>query len=253
LQTKGRRIKIATHNVYWFQGHPFSRDQPGEENRVVFARLCALYAQKEFDLLCLQEIQSREVADRFLQAMGMRGLYAPGNLYPHYGSLIAVRPGFTLEDRTIEAPSLRERSRMVATVSGPGITLRIANLHLTSGRQSGPAQAGTARARELEEFLSLHGETTDLLVGDLNEDRGRGNVSPLLEAEGLVDAAVATGNDGISASVKSASRTDMIWLRQRWQKHLTGYGVIQEEVAVDDLPGKTFLSDHRPVWVTLEL
>ncbi len=247
------QIKILTHNVYWFQGHPFSGDQPGQENPVILQRLCALYAQTEADLLCFQEIQSENVADKAFQATGMHGIYSPGNRYPHYGGLIAARSGYTLENRMVKAPSLRERSRMVATLSGFGGTLEIANLHLTSGRQSGPAQAGSARAREIEEFLFLHGNSADVLVGDFNENRDGGTVSRLLEANGFVDAAVVSGQEATPASVKSNARTDMIWLHQRRQKHLTGYGVIQGELIVEDLPGKTFLSDHRPVWVTLDL
>lgn len=245
------QIKILTHNVYWFQGHPFTGDRPEQEHPIIFQRLCALYAQTGADLLCLQEIQSENVADKAFHATGMHGIYSPGNLYAHYGGMIAARSGYPLENRTVQAPSLRERSSLAATVSGFGATLEIANLHLTSGRQSGQGKAGLARAGEIGEFLSTYGNQTDVLVGDFNENRDGGTVSRLLEENGFVDTAVVSGQEATSASVKSHARTDMIWVHQRIQKYLTGYGVLHEEFAVDDLPDKTFLSDHRPVWITL--
>jgi len=243
-------VKIISHNVYWFQGHPFSESCPGAPNQEILRRLCTLYREKEAAILCLQEIQSEDVAMAVAAEMQMDVLYTPGAIHAQYGSMIAtsLRSPFRLPNG---APTILERSLVAARVPLPSGTLGVTSIHLTSGRQTSPAEAKAARVREISEFLTSHGVETDILAGDFNEDPD-GEVAGLLRARGFVDTASVFGKASIGASVSGTRRRDLIWVKAKWQSRLLDYGVVQEELAVSDLKGKSFLSDHRPVWITLE-
>ncbi len=242
-------IRVVSHNVYWFQGHPFSGTNPGAVEPEVFQRLCHLYRSLEPTVLCLQEIQGAEVSTALAAQMQMETLYSPGGVYPQYGCLLASKlcPAAPFP----KGPTL-ERSIVAAHIPLPKGTLGIASIHLSSGRQTGPAAAKAARLQEMTEFLARHEAEIDIIAGDFNE-APNGGVGDLLRARGFVDASTIFGKEEVSTRAGGNGRKDLIWIKAERQNQVVDYGVAIEELAADDLPDKAFLSDHRPLWVTLEL
>lgn len=241
-------MKIVSHNAFWFQGHPFATDQPTGENPEIFAKLCALYQNIDADILCIQEVQNEDVAEKTRRTLEMNAIYAPGNIHRSYGAMIASRTDYSIAEVDAgNSDSLLERSLVVAEIAG----LTIANIHLTSGRQSLEGNAGDARCREIEGFLSACGERTDVILGDFNECGGNA-VSRKLEAAGFRDAALVSGRAGIPTVEWGDYRFDAIWIKERLVVNLRGYGVIREGFAADGVPEKTLLSDHYPVWIDLD-
>lgn len=58
------RIRLVSHNAFWFQGVPFPSDEPGEPQPEVLEGLLTVYRALEPNLLCLQEVQPVECAQR---------------------------------------------------------------------------------------------------------------------------------------------------------------------------------------------
>jgi len=237
--------------VYWFQGHPFQSDKPHDAHPEILRRLCSLYLDKGADVICLQEIQNPEVASQVLECTSMKGTYSPGMMYAQYGALIAARTDWDFENQPTSCS--RERSLVVATVSHPEhpCTLNIANIHLPSGRQATSQTPREVREEGIRCFLSLHDDTTDVLVGDLNEEYEFG-VSDRLEEAGFVDAAMVAGQEDIPASTKGTGRRDMIWIKSRLKKNLLDYQVLHDHFDIKDISDKLTLSDHFPVMITLK-
>jgi endonuclease/exonuclease/phosphatase family metal-dependent hydrolase len=261
-------IKIITHNAFWFQGAPFAGSEPPAPDPVILGRLCALYRESGADILCLQEIQSAEAAATVGRALGgVPVLYVPGNLYPQYGVLLATLRGATIEPLLPDNPrqTSLERAFLIARITGDGWTLDLANTHLTSGRQTGKARAFAVRLKEAEEIFShptpprraagadapMRAGAFDFFLGDLNENAGN-SLSGFLASKGFADAAGLFDRSSRPSLAEGQSRIDQIWVAAPWQKRVIDYGVGGEELAVHDLPGKRYLSDHRPVWIVLE-
>ena len=241
-------ITVVSHNAFWMQGHPFEGDQPGGPVEAIVSGLADRYRGVRPDVLCLQEIQSAEAFGAISAAMALPGSYTPGRELRQYGACALSADARILADSgSTPAPFTRAFQLIEAGAAGRG--LRIANVHLPSGRQIGAAEGAARRLAELEAILRLD-PPPDVLCGDLNERPG-GAVSDYLARQGFVDAAAITGNADRCTSI-GGTRGDYIWLRRSIADRLRDYGVCPPADFLADVPGKTFLSDHLPLWISVE-
>lgn len=241
-------ITVVSHNAFWMQGHPFDGDRPGGPVGPIVSGLAGHYRHVAPDVLCLQEIQSAEAFGAISAAMALPGSYAPGREHRQYGACTLSADARIMADSgSTRAPFTRAFQLIEVGPKGRG--LRIANVHLPSGRQLGAAEGAARRLAELESILR-HDPPPDILCGDLNERPG-GAVSDYLAGQGFVNAAVITGKADRCTSI-GGTRGDYIWVRQPVADRLRDYGVCPPADFRANVPGKTFLSDHLPLWISVE-
>ena len=243
-------MKILSHNVYWFQGHP-SRwgDERVTEAPEVVAALTRLYASVEADVLCLQEVHRSDLAETTAHELGMTSwLHAPGGLRPDYGGVVMSRKGARCRDCTrVDSATVHERVHLRASLAWNAGRLELAMVHLPSNRFTGSADAGdTVRIAELKRALA-EPPRPDVVVGDMNCPPDSPPYRFMLEA-GYVDAAVAVGGEAAQKH-----KVDYIWLDERCADRLTGFNVLDGGDFCRTTPsGDTWqLSDHPPLLMEL--
>lgn len=245
-----KTITVLSHNVFWFQGMPFAGDSPPAPDPVCMGALCEFYRAVSPDLLCLQEVQSVTAFEEAGLRLGMEGTYCPGRQLPQYGGAVYWKPGVArkIRDSAEDDFPVQRMWQIVEIQKADGGVVPVANVHLPSARQLGREKAGIQRVRELEEAV-LHGAPSpEVLVGDLNELPGQA-VGAALERKGFKDAAVLFGADEFATRVKGG-RGDYIWVTP--QAGALSYKVTGRGKLVAAKEGKEFLSDHLPLWITLE-
>lgn len=243
-------MKLLTHNVYWFQGHPsrWGVERVAEAPEVL-AALTRLYAANRADVLCLQEVHRSDLAESLAQALGLDNwLHAPGGLRPDYGGAVASRHRAPLRDLTRpDGGPPHERVHLRASVERPGGPLEVAAVHLPSNRFATSREAGdVARVAELQRVLAGP-DRPHMVVGDLNCQPD----SPpyhFLQEEGYADAELLSRGDGARPR-----RVDYVWLDPSCVEDLADFTVLDSgpfcRAAVD---GSTWrLSDHPPLLVDL--
>ncbi len=243
-------MRIVSHNAFWFQGMPFTTDRPGEPVQAVMDALVGIYLELRPDVLALQELQDRATFERLARAVGMPGTYAEGAELGQYGVATFYRNGQPVADGKAGQP---RPQRMWQTVELPGRRLpavRVCNIHLPSSRQLGRELAVQRRVAELRSVLCSP-EPPAVLLGDLNEPPG-GPVGRCLMSLGYLDAAVVTGQAHRPTNV-AGKRGDQIWVQRRLEGCIHGYGTLPRERMVGDAAARTFLSDHFPLWLDLDV
>ncbi len=234
-------ITIASHNAYWMQGHPFAGDRPGGAVDGIVSGLAGHYRDIGADLLCLQEIQSPEAFGAVAAAMHAPGEYTPGRELGQYGTCFLSAAARMLADSS-SLPFTR--AFQIIELDG----LRVANVHLPSGRQLGPEAGAARRVAEIRSVVE-HESRPVVICGDLNERPHRA-VSEYLAGAGFVDAAEITGNGDRCTSIGGV-RGDYIWVSGSVAARVESYGVRKPHELLADVDGKSFLSDHLPLWVSL--
>jgi hypothetical protein len=91
-------LRIVSHNVFWFQGHPFAPDTPPAADARILASLTGIYGGLKPDLLCLQEIQDASASTLAGEALGLEGVYSAGCRLPQYGAATYWKAGRLLAD-----------------------------------------------------------------------------------------------------------------------------------------------------------
>ena len=247
-----KQLTVLSHNAFWFQGVPFLSDVPPEPHPEVLKRLCAIYREVNPDVICLQEVQGQETFEMVSAHLGTTGYYSPGIVLPQYGGAVSWHPD---SGRIISSSqgSVVKTQRMWQTVevAGNDCRLRICNAHLPSERQLGRERAATQRIAELEDAIRSCEAGPDVITGDFNE-RPAGPVGECLERHGYVDTAVLSDSADVPTNIGDG-RGDYIWIKRQLGNCMVEYGVAgKQELACDDT-GKQYLSDHLPLWITLEL
>lgn len=242
-------IRILTHNVYWFQGHPYSGDQPSAPVTGILNECLALYRTIGADLLCLQEIQSAMTAASVGAALEMESQYLAGGEFPQYGGCVIGNDLEAVDPAESVAQFHPTRIWQRVNVPTRDGLLRLVNVHSPSDRQLGAASEN----RRVAEFRAGLTEQppVDIIVGDFNERPGM-PVSQLLTAAGYVDCAAATGNGDRSTSI-GGKRGDWIWIRAALAGKLKKYDVVKPKDFLSCTPGKQFISDHMPLWIDLDI
>ena len=95
------------------------------------------------------------------------------------------------------------------------------------------------------------GARPDVVVGDFNEPPG-GQTSRYMARQGYCDAAVVAGQ-AFRPTGLGGGRGDYIWIDQMLRERLIEYGVLAKESMRAPGSGTEFLSDHFPLWITLNV
>lgn len=243
------RITILCHNVLWFQGMPYTSDQPSAPTHAVLNRLCGLYRDLAPDVLCLQEIQDDETHRKVSAAVGMAGAFCPAHRQPQYSGAVYWRQGKLAAD---SATANAHPWRMWQKVLVPTGThdLVVCNIHLTSSRQLDKETAARARLADLEQMLA-HPPRPDIVAGDFNEGPG-GPSTAFLMQHGYVDSAPLLQSK-VRSTGEGNPRGDQIWVSDALQHCVAGFSVIAWDKLKCAIPGKTHLSDHLPLRLDLEI
>lgn len=242
---------ILSHNTFWFQGAPFPSDNPPEPDPNVLRRLCAIYRQVSPNVICLQEIQSQAAFAMVRDCLGMSGCYCPGTTLPQYGGAVFWRTGCGKPAQDCrQAAHGNQRMWQVVEASAGGRRLLICNIHLPSHRQIGRAQAAAQRVAELQNLLRGCATQPEVIAGDFNEQPG-GPAGAYLESQAYADAAVLAERAHLPTNT-AAGRGDYLWLKRQDAGGLLAYNVVRQEDLAWDQPGKQYLSDHLPLWITLK-
>lgn len=240
------KVRLLSHNVFWFQGYPFATDQPPAPREEIMDGLAKIYIENNIDILCLQEVQSEEAAKAIASKIGELGehyLYQAGGRLPQYGGAIFSR--WPLQPLNIAEEGYQpERILQGATVLLPnGESLRVANLHLPSNRQLG-AQGAQVRLSEAAKAA----DKADVVVGDFNM-----RPPALLKERGYLDVAEICGANNLVTHLYTY-RGDQVWLTEKMKDRLRGFIFIPREklnIRKKDSE-KTILSDHWPVGLLLD-
>lgn len=250
------RLRILTHNAYWFQGSPslWGEERPCAHHDVLLS-LAQLYDSLAPDVLCLQEVYSTEDAEWLGDRLSMTGCHSPGGRLTDYGGAVLVKDAnarvanCTFGDG--HANPDFERVCFRTELPWPsGRKLIVVNVHLPSNRFADAQQAARQREKELEQVLRAT-PRPDVIAGDLNSVPGQ-EVSRLLTGAGFLDAAVLAGRDG-QPTTPGRRRIDYVWIHANHGQALADYEVIDDERISARALGTQFLSDHFPVCVTLAL
>jgi len=243
-------LRILSHNTFWFQGTPFSTDDPPEPDKSILFSLRDVYRALEPDVICLQEIQSRKAFNVISEAMDFTGSYCEGNGLAQYGGAILYRKGRPIAD-SHGSPGGTQRIWQICEVRTGGTRcLRVCNIHLPSRRQLSADQAAERRLAELSEVVH-QASAPEVIAGDFNEEPG-GEAGEYMSEHGYLDAAALTDRSSLSTTL-GGKRADYIWLHHSLRECVVGYCVLTAEQCAGPAPGKEYLSDHLPLWVTLDL
>ena len=255
LSFHAANMRILSHNVFWFQGVPFAGDSPGPPRGRVVDALGGIYHSLRPDVLCLQEIQSKEAFQAIAQRMEMRGIYRPGSLYPQYGCAVLVREGLELalleaETLPTESPQRCHLLTRIHPVADSGKSWILANVHLPSGRQVGPEAAKAIRAGEVAQTLRWK---PLIMLGDFNETPG-GGTDALLQDHGYEEPCSEQAGEMIPSTL-GGRRIDRFWIQQTARNGMFSrisdlQALETNRMRVADGPVSAW-SDHLPIWVDL--
>ena len=243
------RQTILSHNTFWFQGAPFETDRPGAPDRAILSPLVSIYRALAPDVLCFQEVQDEGAFDLLAAEMDMPGRHTPGGLLRQYGGAAFWRCGRCLAESTSCERASQRMWQIVEVPAGAAGALRVCNVHLPSSRQAG-AEAGRLRLRELA-CVAEGDARPDVIVGDFNERPG-GPVGDYLTRQGYLDAAALTGQ-AFRPTGLGDGRGDYAWVDRRLRGRLVEYAVLSREDLRAAGAGKDCLSDHFPLWITVDV
>ncbi len=241
-------MRILCHNCYWFQGHPFETDAPGDPDPDVLSRLAGLYVESAADVILLQEVQSQSAFDQIRHALGMDGHYTPGRELPQYGGAAFWREGRLVDD-SLSADAPVQRMWQIVEAGTADETVTVANLHLLAGRQVGADEA--RRRRPIEAASAVDRDVPpDAIMGDFNEPSDEA-VGELLAGRGYSYAAELPGGDPSPTGVRGG-RGDLAWISKGLLGRFTAHRVLPQVAFGAEPIGKETLSDHMPHWVDLD-
>ncbi len=250
LVVKVNQLKIVSHNVFWFQGMPYPDDQPGGVNDDVMSRLVEVYRGLGGDVYCFQEIQRENVYKLLGERLGVLGWYCTGGELVQYGGVMVGGDCECIDDSRSAGVGV-QRVWQIGRVDGiMGEVVNVCNVHLPSNRQLGVELSAKQRLKELVGILGRESRP-GILAGDFNEMPG-GAVCEFMGEKGYVDAAVLTGRAEVDTSV-GGGRGDYIWVDKELAGRVVEYGVFDAKGFTGRDMGKEYLSDHLPIWVTLEV
>jgi endonuclease/exonuclease/phosphatase family metal-dependent hydrolase len=243
-------MRVLTHNVYWFQGHPslWGEERVAERPEVLRA-LGQFYASAEVEVLCLQEVHRSDLAQAIAQELGMTAwLHAPGGLRPDYGGVIMCRREAHLRDCTqVDGAPPHERIHLRAAIQWDGIQLELAMIHLPSNRFADSVDAGdAARIGELERMFAEQ-PRPNVIVGDMNS---LPDSLPyrFMQDSGYTDAVGSMGDD---ATLEH--RVDYVWIDNKYAHRLEAAAVLDHDLLRRTSPHDPTwqLSDHPPLLMEL--
>jgi len=247
-----KTFTVLSHNTFWFQGVPFPTDTPPGPDMEILSRLCAMYRKINPDVICLQEIQDHDTFQLVSGRLGMSGCYCRGRQLPQYGGAVFWHSGNGRRVRDAHSVAAEiQRMWQIVEITGARYSLRICNIHLPSQRQLGPERASAQRMADLLEAIRSCEREPDIIVGDFNEYPG-GRVSRCLGMHGYIDAAVLADSTDAPTNI-DGGRGDYIWIKKQTSDSFLAYNVTEKLNLACVNTGKQYLSDHLPLWITVEI
>ena len=143
-----------------------------------------------------------------------------------------------------------QRVWQIVEVAATDSRLRICNIHLPSERQLRPERAAAQRVTELLDAIRSCETGPDIIAGDFNE-HPHGLTSTCLQEHDYIDAAVLSNHANVPSNIV-AGRVDYIWIKKQMRNRLAAYGVMEKQELACGNSNKQYLSDHLPLWITLE-
>ena len=246
-----KALTILSHNTFWFQGVPFLSDIPPEPDVGILRQLCDIYREVSPDIICLQEIQSQKTFELVSEYLEMPGCYNSGVMFPQYGGAVFWRPHVGRQIYNSHCSSLKtQRIWQIVELKTDNRHLRICNIHLPSNRHLGSEQAAVQRISELQDVIWNSGERPDIILGDFNEIPGN-STGTFLKTQDYIDTAILSNNGNIHTNI-SDKRGDYIWIDKQMTNCTLKYDVTTKQNLAFNAIDKQYLSDHLPLWITIE-
>jgi endonuclease/exonuclease/phosphatase family metal-dependent hydrolase len=124
---------------------------------------------------------------------------------------------------------------------------------LLGRRFGGSASAETGNPLAKLRRQSIVGDRDVILVGDFNRNVGDDSFDDLLALEGLRCANAGTG----PTKIDNTNTYDQIFLSliqtKEWKEQFDAAPFDETDFGNDDTKARVAVSDHRPVWITLEV
>ena len=241
-------LRVVSHNVFWFQGQPFKTDQPQGPDAAVLGALAQMYHKLDIDLLCMQEVQSRQAFEQVGAVLDHAGGYTPGAHFSQYGAA-SFGPTIRVLADSQSADNKPQRVWQLLQITKDDRSLIVGNLHLPSARHVTGEQAQAHRVAELQMVINQP-QMPDVILGDFNEALG-GCVDAFLTSQGYLDAATLAGKRDLPTTPRGR-RGDQIWVHQTIAGQIVDFGAVNSDDMQAGCLGKEFLSDHFPIWIDLK-
>lgn len=227
-------LSVASYNIHKGVGTDRRRD---------LARTAAVIAEIGADILAVQEADTRFGTrkglldlDRIRQDVGLIAVPVDdvGEAHGWHGNLLLVRNALVQDVHQLILPGLEPRGALVTDLTIAGRPLRVVNAHLGLLQTSRRAQARAL----LHKIEGMEARPT-LLMGDLNEWRGKGAAFQTLQKHFTLARAQAS----------FPSRFPVLALDRMM---MSSHGALLD-VATHDSPLSRRASDHLPIKARLRL
>ncbi len=240
-------LTILSHNIFWMQGFPFKSDKPPEPQPSILKELARFYEPIAPDVFCFQEIQSLSAFEFLKEAIGGHGFYFNEGAFAQYGGAVLVRNGLKVKKMPLTPlkPTRTVQVIQVSTVQN----LTVCNIHLPYPRQLRVEEAAEKRRDEIMAVLNLP-RRPDIICGDFNEFEGQ--VATTLRENDFLDTAILGGKNELGTT-RTQKRGDQMWIHSSLTNHFVAYHVASEAQMQTTIEGKELLSDHFPIWITLNM
>lgn len=235
----GPTIKVLSYNIHYGLGTDGVTD---------LERIAQVILRSEADLVGLQEIGNKAMADKLGELTGMQAVFGRSKENDHgYGDAILCRLPFEwVGNEWIPSASSSRYQAMAVDVDlsesvGEGATVRLINTHFDWLGTIGSQEARLATVDVLERAFREDSELPMILTGDLN---ARPDSAPL---EKLADRGWTQGDPATELLTWEATDPDrqidyvLVAPARAWR--IVGIEVMDEPLA----------SDHLPIVMELEL
>jgi endonuclease/exonuclease/phosphatase family metal-dependent hydrolase len=248
-QERGQTFTLLNHNIFWQQGMPYESKGEHPPIPAIKNELIKLYYSLDVDFLCLQELQSENACKDIADAFGFKNWqWTPGKNQKPYGIMMASSySGEFTDHRTWDLPDEDTPQRALMTFQiHQG--LKIANLHLPSGRNLSTRTKEQSHVSEIELLME---QQPDLVVGDFNalhfEEAGN-----ILRSRGYAHASDSPFGNQNRTCVKQPREIDHVWLRKELLEQVLLYEPLPIVCMKKVIKDKSAISDHIPLILVLK-
>ena len=234
-----RMLKVMSYNIHYAVGMDGQRD---------LERIAQVILSADPDLVGLQEIGNRAMADELAERTGMQSVFGPakGSESDYGDALLSKHPFKWVGGEALPTASASRYQAMAVDVDlsslyGPGASIRFVNTHYDWTDSLGSQEARRASADVIERGFFDGEPAAAVLAGDLNANPGS---LPLADLEGFGWHHSPMGQPLLTHSAPNPTvQIDYVLVRPRAAWEVVDVEVLDEPVA----------SDHYPVLLTARL
>jgi len=160
----GADLKVMSYNIHY---------GVGMDKKTDIARIAKIIESEAPDLVGLQEIGSKAMADELGELTGMKVVFGASFTDGYGDAILTKHPFESLGNHAIPSASGSRYQAMAIDVDlsathGKGVTVRLINTHFDWLNTIGSRHARLAAARLIEEAFLTDDSTLAILTGDLN-------------------------------------------------------------------------------------